>query len=477
MQRTVFYSWQSDLPNATNRGFIQRALEEAVVMLAGDAEVGVEPVVERDTQNVPGAPDIALTILRKVAASDVFVADVSLVTPRSAKRAAPNPNVLIELGYALHALGEDRVILVCNRAFGKVERLPFDLKMRRTLVYEASEDSDRVPERRQLAAALRDAIKLALAAVPVELAPTSSAEASIEAVRTARPDRVLLVRQAVKDAVKSIVEVQPPTFHSGGRIEDFLQALSASCGPMGAFASTAEVVAAVGDGGVAKEFLIGLEPILECYDNPRRFSGHFDLRDFDYFKFVGHELVVLLAGLLIREGQWQVLGDLLDEGISVANVEERGRYGGLVHYTYASKVVECLEPLSRERQRVSVHADLLSERHTKGPLATIVPFDLFMAADCFLFLRGELSPAVVSEPWVAWKPWSTLYLRAPPKFLAAATSTRTAEQVARAMRVPDIATLKQRLLERAGRLDQFWGHAMFWDQPFERRHIDQIGTT
>ncbi|HEY1376485.1 MAG TPA: hypothetical protein VGF55_06805 [Gemmataceae bacterium] len=26
---TVFYSWQSDLPNATNRGFIQDALERA----------------------------------------------------------------------------------------------------------------------------------------------------------------------------------------------------------------------------------------------------------------------------------------------------------------------------------------------------------------------------------------------------------------------------------------------------------------
>jgi len=25
----IFYSWQSDLPNATNRGFIQEALERA----------------------------------------------------------------------------------------------------------------------------------------------------------------------------------------------------------------------------------------------------------------------------------------------------------------------------------------------------------------------------------------------------------------------------------------------------------------
>ena len=28
--RTVFYSWQSDLPNATNRGFIEDCLERAL---------------------------------------------------------------------------------------------------------------------------------------------------------------------------------------------------------------------------------------------------------------------------------------------------------------------------------------------------------------------------------------------------------------------------------------------------------------
>ena len=30
MKKIVFYSWQSDLPNSTNRGFIQQSLENAV---------------------------------------------------------------------------------------------------------------------------------------------------------------------------------------------------------------------------------------------------------------------------------------------------------------------------------------------------------------------------------------------------------------------------------------------------------------
>src|ERR1700691_706033 len=124
MKQTVFYSWQSDLPNACNRGFIQKALESAAAAIKADNTVEVEPVVDRDTQGVSGAPDIASTIFSKITAADVFVADVSFIG-KSDKRATPNPNVLIELGYAFKALGHARVILVFNRAFCRIEEVPF----------------------------------------------------------------------------------------------------------------------------------------------------------------------------------------------------------------------------------------------------------------------------------------------------------------------------------------------------------------
>ena len=69
MQRIVFYSWQSDLPNAANRGFIEQALENAVSGIAKDQSVAVEPVVDRDTQGVPGVPDISSTIFAKITAA------------------------------------------------------------------------------------------------------------------------------------------------------------------------------------------------------------------------------------------------------------------------------------------------------------------------------------------------------------------------------------------------------------------------
>jgi hypothetical protein len=79
MLRHIFYSWQSDLPNATNRSFILKALENAAKDIAADETINVEPVIDRDTKGIAGAPDIAKTIFEKIDSADVFVADVSII--------------------------------------------------------------------------------------------------------------------------------------------------------------------------------------------------------------------------------------------------------------------------------------------------------------------------------------------------------------------------------------------------------------
>jgi hypothetical protein len=177
MNATIFYSWQSDTKAAANRTLIQDALESAAKEMRADDSITVEPVVDRDTQAVPGAPDIGGTILEKIDASAAVVADVTIVS-RGNGRPTPNPNVLIELGYALKSLGARRLILVQNLAFGGPEDLPFDLRQKRVLTYNSAEDApSRVTERKALQAALRDALALVLmdadmrpvVAFPVEL--------------------------------------------------------------------------------------------------------------------------------------------------------------------------------------------------------------------------------------------------------------------------------------------------------------------
>jgi len=168
MPGLVFYSWQSDLPNATNRNFILQALEDAAKVLRNDGSLQVEPVIDRDTAGVPGSPNISETIFGKIDQAKVFVCDISIINQNVRvhipdARLTPNPNVLLELGYALKKLGDKQIILVLNDAYGVPELLPFDLRMRRVTRYHMSkEDLDRAPERKRLERMLIEALRASL---------------------------------------------------------------------------------------------------------------------------------------------------------------------------------------------------------------------------------------------------------------------------------------------------------------------------
>ena len=156
----IFYSWQSDLPNSTNRSFIQTALERAARSIGNDPAIAVEPVVDRDTAGIPGSPDIADTIFEKIDSCQVFVCDVSIINPNDGQRPTPNPNVLLELGFALKRLGWSYIIMIFNSSFSPIEHLPFDLRTKRVTVYSVQEnDPDKADKRRQLESQLVTALQ------------------------------------------------------------------------------------------------------------------------------------------------------------------------------------------------------------------------------------------------------------------------------------------------------------------------------
>jgi hypothetical protein len=125
MQIKVFYSWQNDHPGKLGKDFIRAALESAAKRVGADRQI--EVVIDSDTQDVPGTPPINDVILKKIDAAEVFVADVTFVATSAAGKRIPNPNVMAEYGYALHAKRWNRILLAMNTAFGPPESLPFDL--------------------------------------------------------------------------------------------------------------------------------------------------------------------------------------------------------------------------------------------------------------------------------------------------------------------------------------------------------------
>lgn len=101
MPSTIFYSWQSDLPNKTNRGFIEDALAKAITQLNKDvaiyeAERSDDIKLDKDTKDLPGSPHIVQSIFEKTSAAKVFIPDVTFVGRTEDGRPIPNPNVLIE---------------------------------------------------------------------------------------------------------------------------------------------------------------------------------------------------------------------------------------------------------------------------------------------------------------------------------------------------------------------------------------------
>ena len=127
-----------------------KCVEKATKKVGIACEQSLRP--DSDTKGETGTPDIPKVILEKISSAAIFVGDVTLIGKATMERSflarlfrrfsnrqknldnpkmLPNPNVLLELGYAAHCLGWERVILVMNSHFGPPEFLPFDLRHRR----------------------------------------------------------------------------------------------------------------------------------------------------------------------------------------------------------------------------------------------------------------------------------------------------------------------------------------------------------
>jgi hypothetical protein len=103
MAATIFFSWQADTPTSVGRNFLRKALEDACAIVTTDTAIDEayrDLGVDSDTQDVAGQPPIVETIFKKIDASQVFVADMTFVAERSEGGRSPNPNVLIEYGWA-----------------------------------------------------------------------------------------------------------------------------------------------------------------------------------------------------------------------------------------------------------------------------------------------------------------------------------------------------------------------------------------
>jgi hypothetical protein len=144
----IFWSWQSDTPEQIGKYLVRDALRVAINRLK-QAENIDEPTrddlhLDQDTQGTTGSPDLVPTIFGKIEKSEVVIADVTIVGKTNEAKSLINSNVAIELGYALHACTDSRVLLVFNKHYGSYEDLPFDLRHKGgAVVFDLAPEADR----------------------------------------------------------------------------------------------------------------------------------------------------------------------------------------------------------------------------------------------------------------------------------------------------------------------------------------------
>ncbi|MEJ8769301.1 hypothetical protein [Prevotella sp. HCN-7019] len=143
MELKIFYSWQSDLPKNQNLNFIETSIKDALKRLRQQKPISLDIKLDKATRNLAGSPDIAESIFSKIGNSSIFIADISIINKDyDGLRKTPNPNVLVELGYAARSIGWEKIICVYNTDFGNYNDLPFDLRNRRILNYTSKNGKD-----------------------------------------------------------------------------------------------------------------------------------------------------------------------------------------------------------------------------------------------------------------------------------------------------------------------------------------------
>jgi SAM-dependent methyltransferase len=140
----LFYSWQSDRPGDLCKDFIEEAFRIAILKRKESNEQRNDEWINPRsdiTKRGVGMLDIPAEILESLSTSDVVVADITPVTvipatPTREAKACANSNVLFEVGYALHAITYERIILVENEYYGSDSLAIFDIRHRQVLRYK-----------------------------------------------------------------------------------------------------------------------------------------------------------------------------------------------------------------------------------------------------------------------------------------------------------------------------------------------------
>lgn len=460
-ERTVFYSWQSDLPNRTNRGLIRAALDIAVERLSETVD---EPVrADSDTQGVGGVRDIHQVILDKLDACDAAVFDVTpVVKMRKGNRIKklPNANVMLELGYGLVRPGANRLVLVLNTAQGTVEQLPFDIRNRPVATYRMRQRGDApAAARNELAGKLRHALETILRAPRVP--ELSLADRTVAALREAAANRLLMLEEFY-DALANELRRRRPEWNEAEWEARVTAAYRDALPLTQDFAKVTAIAARqVAEGDLLPK-LIALFGRVFSLARRNREEANAPQGLCDFENLMARELFIVAVDCLAEAGKFQTLNAFF---AGEYHVDDRslpivGPFWRVMEYTNIA-VHRWNErvPLPNGARRTSPMGEWHKMRFTGDAGAAVIPFGRFRGAEILAYLRSDRDVAGAVER--RWSPCCMVFTSfGPPALFENARTRHGARALAVALGFgDDLAAFRQFWADARQRADEWWMRA------------------
>jgi hypothetical protein len=257
-------------------------------------------------------------------------------------------------------------------------------------------------------------------------------------------------------SIRSALERQRPDFSSSDEYDEAIVGqIEKGTDAVLQFAEAADLAARYGSLPAVLALYRSFGILWQLCELPEGFAGSYRETDFDGFKFLIYEMLVVLVAGLIRADRWDLLAQVLAEDIFV----EGRRNSEYVRYPQLRLIAGSLDRVRKQRlklPRVSVTSDLVGARITTGPLAKALSARAFMDADYLLYLRSALleedeDAAHGISLYNVWIPRSSPFMHHTPAYLKRAQSHRFLSLLSEACGVTE-QVFKQRI---GGRLNQW----------------------
>jgi NAD-dependent protein deacetylases, SIR2 family len=311
-----------------------------------------------------------------------------------------------------------------------------------------------------------------------EFVPTSSNQPNIfdlkQALETNSPSVGPLFTEFFQGIVTEIEKTRPDFSKYTQPDEAILQQIEEAI-PIIAGFSEACCLASKFENKIAVESLYEhFGSIYKLYDVPEGFNGSFNGMHFDGFRFLGYEMMVVLASILIKFSKWSILKAILSSEILIEGIYKNGYIG----FPRLSCYLRSIEEYRNDRlnlQRTSIFADIIKERWEKNELSSFLTHFEFMSGDYFLFLKSLCYEDNLERLSNTWCPRSNVWLQKPPRFILMLESKKQLRTISDTCGFNDDAKFIDLFTHRCSAFVRYWP-AAFLANPIEYFDFSKIGT-